>query len=173
MPISALESPSWVPYRRMQYARQRYLTVVDPVMGFVVTVSLAVAGAGYWCFVGGTIAGSVAGALVCTVTSPYPLRFRFDRGTVREYASFSWPLVGAGMSRLILVQGSFLVANRVVGLPGLGSIALATSFAVFADRVDAIVSATLYPAICAVADRKQLLAEAFTKSNRVALMWAM
>ena len=32
---------------------------------------------------------------------------------------------------------------------------------------------TLYPAICAVRDRTELLHESFVKSNRLALMWAM
>src|SRR5205085_2906602 len=103
MLISAFETPAWIPYRRLQYARARYLTAIDPLVLFLVTVGLAVAGAGYWCFVGGVLAGSIAGAVVCTFTSPYPLRLRFDRGTLREYSRFSWPLVGAGASRLLVV----------------------------------------------------------------------
>lgn len=173
MPISAFKSPAWVPYRRLQYARERALVSIDPVVAFVVTVALAATGAGYWCFVWGTVAGALVAAIACTVTSPYPLRLRFERGTVRDYASFSWPLVGAGLSRLLLVQGSLLVANHVLGLAAVGAIVLATSFAIFADRVDNIVSQTIYPAVCAVADRRELLAEAFAKSNRIALVWAM
>jgi hypothetical protein len=69
--------------------------------------------------------------------------------------------------------GSLLVANRTVGLAGIGAIGLAVGIAAFADRVDAIVSQTIYPAVCAVADRTELLFEVFVKSNRVALMWAM
>jgi O-antigen/teichoic acid export membrane protein len=39
--------------------------------------------------------------------------------------------------------------------------------------VDDLVSGTLYPAICAVKDRRDLLQESFVKSNRLALLWAM
>jgi O-antigen/teichoic acid export membrane protein len=173
VPLSAFETPSWIPYRQMQYGRQRLLTVVDPLVMFAVTVALAIAGASYWCFIAGALAGSLAGGAVCTLTCPYKMRLRFSRRTAREYASFSWPLVGAGLSRLLVVQGLLLVANRVVGVSGLGSIGLATTFAVFADRVDSIVSQTIYPAVCAVVHRKDLLAETFTKSNRIALIWAM
>ena len=108
-----------------------------------------------------------------TLTSPYPLRLRFDRGTLREYASFSWPLLGFGMSNLLAVQGTLLVANRSVGLAGIGAIGLAGTIAAFADRVDRIVSQTIYPAICRVADRVELLHEAFVKSNRITLMWSV
>lgn len=173
VPLSAFEIPSWIPYRRLQYARQRLLIVIDPLVSFVVTITLAVMGAGYWCFIGGMLAGSVAGGLVCTITSPYPLRLRLDRSTVRDYASFSWPLVGAGLSRLFVVQGALLVANHVVGLAGVGVIGIATIVSVFAERVDTIVSQTIYPVVCAVADRLELLSEAFVKSNRIALMWAV
>lgn len=173
VPISAFESPSWIPYRRLQYARQRSLTAVDPVVGLLVTIALGIAGFGYWCLILGVVTGSVAGAIVCTLTCPYRLRLRFERGTAMKYARFSWPLLGGGLSRMFVVQGSLLVAKNVVGLAGIGAIGLATSIATFADRVDGIVSGTIYPAVCKVADRRDALAEAFVKSNRVALMWAM
>jgi O-antigen/teichoic acid export membrane protein len=119
------------------------------------------------------MAGTLAGGAVCTLTSPYRPAWRFERGTLREYASFSWPLFGSGLSRLVVVQGSLVVATHVVGLAGVGAIGLATNIATLADRVDGIVSETIYPAVCAVRERTALLAEVFVKSNRVALMWAM
>jgi O-antigen/teichoic acid export membrane protein len=171
--LTAFQTPAWVPYRRMQYARQRTLLAVDPVVSTVVTLALCAAGHGYWGIVIGAVAGSFSGAVVCVVTSPYKLRLRFQRDTLRDYASFSWPLVGFGLTRLLIVQGSLLVANRAVGLAGIGAIGLASSVAAFADRVDGIVSQTIYPAVCAVADKRERLIEVFEKSNRVALMWAM
>ena len=73
---------------------------------------------------------------------------------------------------LVLVAGHRCwSASRSVGLAGVGAIALAVDLAQFADRVDEIVTGTLYPAICAVRDRTDLLFESFVKSNRLALMW--
>jgi O-antigen/teichoic acid export membrane protein len=92
---------------------------------------------------------------------------------VRSYASFSWPLFGLGVSMLVVVQGGMLVSNRVVGLAGLGAIGLAGSITSFADSVDGIIGQALYPAVCAVAHRRDKLLEAFVKSNRLALVWAM
>ena len=46
MPASAFQAPLWTFYRRMDYLRQRKLQVFDPVVGFVVTLGLAVAGFG-------------------------------------------------------------------------------------------------------------------------------
>jgi O-antigen/teichoic acid export membrane protein len=172
VPLSAFESPAWIPYRRMQYARQRTLTAADSVVAFVVTIVLGAMGFGYWCLVFGVLAGSLAGGLLCTVTSPYKIRIRYDRRTLRDYASFSWPLLGGGMSRLVVVQGTLIIATRTAGVSAVGSIGLAVGVALFSDRVDTIVSTTLYPAVCAVAHRTELLYEVFLKSNRIALMWA-
>jgi O-antigen/teichoic acid export membrane protein len=171
--ISAWQTPTWIPYRRMQYARQRVLTSIDPVLAVIVTIALGALGFGYWSLVLGVLAGSVVGSIVCIATCPYPIRFRFDRERLKSYASFSWPILGSGFSRMIVVQGSLLTANRTVGLAGIGAIGLATTIATFADRVDGIVSSTIYPAVCRVVGRVDAMAEAFVKSNRVALMWAM
>jgi polysaccharide transporter, PST family len=172
VPLTAFESPSWIPYRRMQYARQRLLTAIDPVTAVVVTIALVVGGAGYWGMILGALAGSLAGGLVCSATCPYRLRLRYDRGTLREYSSFSLPLFGSGLSALAVIQGSLIVASHTVGLAGIGVIGLATNIATFANRVDSIVSQTIYPAVCAVVHRAELLAEVFVKSNRIALLWA-
>jgi PST family polysaccharide transporter len=170
---SAMETPIWVAYRQMRFVRQRVLASVDPVTSTLVMVGLAVSGAGYWSLVIGAVAGTIAGGSVAVATCPYPLAWRFDRGTLREYFSFSWPLLLSNASSLVVVQGAIIIANYTVGLAGLGVLALASNFAMFADKVDGIIRTTIYPAVCAVRDRKALLFEAFTKSNRLALLWAV
>ena len=107
------------------------------------------------------------------IASPYRIRWRFDRSIVREYYSFSWPLLLSAGSGLIVVQVAVILGEATVGLVGVGAIGLSGNVATFADRCDAIVTQTLYPAVCAVKDRADLLFEAFTKSNRLALIWGM
>ncbi len=173
LPASALQSPLWVYYRRMDFVRQRKLQAVDPLTVFVVTVALAVGGAGYWSLVIGTTAGAWAGAVVALRAAPYRLALRRDPGTLREYVSFSWPILVAGSTGVILAQSSVLVGEQVLGLAGVGIILLAATITDYTNRVDAIVTETLYPAICAVRDRTALLEESFVKSNRLALMWGV
>ncbi len=172
LPALALQAPLWVFYRQMRFVRQRALQAVDPIVGFIAAVGLAAAGAGYWAIIIGVLAGAWAAAIVAVAASPYRLRFRYDRGTLRSYASFSWPLVIASGSGLIVAQASILASEKHLGLAGAGAIALAATVSQFTDRVDQVVTGTLYPAICAVRDRSELLLESFVKSNRLALMWA-
>lgn len=171
--LSALEAPLWIPYRQMRFVRQRTLEAADPLVAIIVTIGLAVAGFGYWSLVLGAVLGSLAGASVAVATCPYPIAFKLERGTLREYFSFSWPLFVQSATGLIAVQGAIIVGNFTVGLVGLGAIALATNFAAFADRVDGIIRQTMYPAVCAVKDRLDLLFETFVKSNRLAMMWGI
>ena len=172
VPAIVLQTPLWVYYRRMQYGRQRALQMADPLVSFAVTIGLAYAGLGVWALVVGSICGSWAAAAVVLRWSPYPLRFRYESGAVREYARFSWPLfVGSG-SGVLVMQIPIVVASHALGLASVGAIALAGNISQFANRVDDIVTQALYPAVCAVKDQAELLYESFWKSNRLALLWA-
>ena len=171
-PAIALQTPLWVFWRRMDFFRQRVLQIWDPVVSLIVTLALAVAGVDLWAVIIGTLAGSWSAAIVAVRACPYPLRFRYERGALREYASFSWPLFVGSISLVLVTQLPLLVASRAEGLAAVGAITLAGNISVFSNRVDEIVTQTLYPAICAVKDRADLLFESFAKSNRLALMWA-
>src|SRR4051794_830612 len=169
----ALQTPVWPYYRSMDFVRQRVLQSVDPLVSFVVTVVLAALGAGYWALVVGIVAGSLSGGLVAVLASPFPLRLRWERGAVRSYARFSWPLMVAGLAGVVIAQSATLVSEIKLGLAGVGSVALASSIIAYTGRVDQVVTNTLYPAICAVRDRREALVEAFLKSNRLALSFGL
>jgi O-antigen/teichoic acid export membrane protein len=171
VPAYALQAPLWIFYREMDFVRQRKLQAIDPVLGFVIAVVLLVAGAGYWSLIIGIVVGAWAGALVSIRACPYKLGLAFDRETLRAYASFSWPLVLAGGAAVVVGQGLLVVGEAKLGLGGVGIIALASVISQYSDRADQAITQTIYPTICAVKDRADLLYEAFVKSNRLALMW--
>ena len=170
---AALQSPVWPYYRSMNFLRQRTLQAVDPIVGFVITIVLAIAGAGYWALVFGLVGGSLAGAAVAVAASPYRLRLRWEPATMREYVSFSWPLLASAFAGVVIAQSATLVAEFEVGLAGVGAVALASSIVAYTGRVDQLVTNTLYPAICAVRDRAGTLSEVFVKSNRLALSFGL
>src|SRR5579884_4035536 len=170
---NVLTAPAWVFGRRLRWGTQRLLQGLGPVVGTVVALALAIAGAGYWALLAGVISGAWATAVAAIYISPYPLRFRLDRRQLRSYLSFSWPLFIASGSSLLMAQAAVFFGNDAVGLAGLGAMTLAMNVSAFAWQVDAIVSGTMYPVICAIQRRVDLLFESFVKSNRVALIWAM
>ena len=172
MPSAGLMSPLWIYYRRMQFLRQRTLQAIDPLVGFVVTVGLAIAGLGYWSLVIGAVAGTWSAAIVTMVTSPYRPHLRFGGG-VGDYVTFSWPLVVANVNRLLVVQAPILVGEWQVGLAAAGAITLAGAIIAFTQKVDSMITQTIYPAVCAVSERTELLFETFVKSNRLVLIWGV
>jgi O-antigen/teichoic acid export membrane protein len=149
------------------------LQAIDPLGGTVVTVGLAALGAGYWSFVIGLVAGAWASAIVALRASPYRVRLRLDGATLRAYVRFSAPLLIAGLSALAMFQVIFLAGAAPLGLAGLGAFTLVGNLVQYTDQADSIVTETIYPAVCAARDRIAVLAEAFLKSNRLALMWAV
>ena len=167
------QMPIWFHYRRMEFVRQRLLGAVEPVVGLVVAVALAIAGAGYWAIFLGTLAGGWTTALVAASRSPYRFKWRYDRGTLRSYWSFSGPLVLASLGGMVIAQASIFATEAHLGLAGAGALTLAATISQFTDRVDHLVTGTLYPALVAVKDRTAVLYESFVKSNRLALMWAV
>lgn len=170
--VSAFQSPIWVFYRRLEYGKQRALESIDPVVTTALTVGLLAAGAGVWGLVVGSLAGSISAAAVAVAVSPYRLRWRFDRGTLGEYVSFSWPLLVSGIGGLAVVQGALIVGEAALGLAAVGVIGLAGNVAGFGNRVELLLRNTLYPAVAARRERLDLLRETFVKSNRIGLMWA-
>jgi polysaccharide transporter, PST family len=172
IPALALQMPLWTHYRRMDFLRQRRLQLVDPVVTFAATITLVLAGLEVWGLVIGAIAGSCAASLAIVRSSPYPLRLRWDRAALHEYLRFSWPLFVATISTVLLIQVPVTVSTHVLGVAAVAGIALAGNIAQFTTKVDYLVTQTMYPAICAVKDRTDLLFESFWKSNRLALLWA-
>ncbi len=171
--ISVFQAPLWVYYRRMEFRRQRMLAAVDPIVEFVVSIGLAIAGAGYWSFVGGLAAGVTAASLVAVLRSPFKIRLRYEPGALRSYWSFSAPLLVAGGAGFVMAWSAIITAKLSLGIAAVGAIALADNIAAMSERVDDVVTGALYPAICAVTDRLALLYESLVKSNRLALMWAV
>lgn len=171
--VSVFQAPLWIYYRRMEFVRQRALQAVDPVVGFIVSVVMAIAGAGYWAFVGGLAAGTCAASIAAVWRSPLPLRLRWERGNMRSYWSFSAPLLLAGAAGSAMAWSAALAAKLDLGVAAVGVITLAYTVASFTDSVDQLVTGALYPAICAVRDRTEVLYESLVKSNRLTLMWGV
>jgi PST family polysaccharide transporter len=173
IPAGALQFPIWAYYRAMDFRRQRLLQAAEPVVASIVVLGLAVAGAGYWSFVGGVVAGAWAGAIVALRHCIHPLALRLDRVTLRVYVGFSAPLFATAVAVLSMFGVIYLAGSAELGLAGLGAFTLAGNILTFTDKADAVITDTLYPALCAIPERSATLAEAFVKSNRLALLWAV
>jgi O-antigen/teichoic acid export membrane protein len=174
LPVAfALQSPSWIFFRRMDFLRQRILQFVIPVVTICVTVPLAALGVGVWSLVIGPFVGNSVGALAAIKVSPYRLGIRLDREARRRYLAFSWPIFATALALLAVQQGQVLAFDLHSGLAAAGFITLAYTLTRYADRADQIVTTTIYPAICVVRDRIPTLEVLFAKSNRISMFFSL
>ncbi|MEA2374163.1 MAG: lipopolysaccharide exporter [Thermoleophilaceae bacterium] len=169
----ALQAPTRVFFRRMDFLRVRALQALVPVVTFAVAVPLVVAGVGVWSLVIGPFAGNVVAATAAVKLSPYRLRVRLDRDARHRYLRFSWPILVSSAALLLVQQGQVFAFNHQGGLAAAGYITLAFTLTRYADRADQIIATTIYPAICVVRDRIDTMREIFVTSNRVALTWVL
>ncbi|MDX6656055.1 MAG: lipopolysaccharide exporter [Solirubrobacteraceae bacterium] len=169
----ALLAPLWIFYRRMDYARQRLLQVIQPVVSIAVTLPLAATGFGVWSLVVGPAAGYACAVAASLAASPYRLKLRFDRAVAKRYVRFSgWVLVALAAS-MAVAQGQIVAFKIHGGLAAAGYLTLAATVTRYVDRADQIVTATIYPAIVAIRGRADALQELFEKSNRATLLWVL
>lgn len=170
----AMQAPLWVFFRRMDYGRQRSLQAIQPVVGFVVTVPLAAAtNLGVWSLVVGQVAGYVVAVGAALRVAPYRLALRYDRRVAARYLRFSGPIMLTIAGTIVIAQGQILMIKLHDGLAAAGFITLAVTLTRYIDRADQIVTATIYPAICAIQGQRRALAEMYLKSNRATLLWVL
>ena len=136
----ALQSPAWVFFRRMDYARQRLLQAVVPVVAFAVTVPLAAAGVGVWSLVIGPAAGNLAGIVAALAASPYRLALRYDRAVARRYLRFSVPGLRLARRGARRRPGPDPRLRPRRGLAWVGFVTLAATLSRYIDRADTIVT---------------------------------
>jgi O-antigen/teichoic acid export membrane protein len=169
----ALQAPTWLFFRTMDFVRVRTLQAIIPVLTFVVTVPLAAVGVGVWSLVIGPAAGNTAAIIACWRASPYKPRLTLGADASHRYLRFSWPVFATATALLLVGQGQVLAFDLHSGLAAAGFITLAATLTRYADRVDQIIATTLYPAICVVREQLDTQREIFESSNRVALLWSL
>jgi O-antigen/teichoic acid export membrane protein len=170
----AFQAPLWIFFRRMDYRRQRSLQAIQPLISFVVTVPLAAATQlGVWSIVVGQVAGYVIAVTATLAVSPYRLALRYDRHVAARYLRFSAPILLTVVAAMLLAQGQLLAIKLHDGLAAAGYLTLAVTLTRYIDRADQIITATIYPAICAIQNQRDALEELYLKSNRATLMWVL
>ena len=94
-------------------------------------------------------------------------------GVAARYLRFSGPIMATIACTLIIAQGQILMIKLHDGLAAAGFITLAVTLTRYIDRADQIVTATIYPAICAIQGQRRALEELYLKSNRATLLWVL
>lgn len=171
-PAVVLQAGMWPLIKDMRFGELRLLQTIEPLLGTAITVALAIAGAGAWSLVVGAVIGAWATGLLALRVCPFPLRRVRDTSRLRSRLRVSLPVAAATASAAAVVLASIVVAELVLGRAAVGAIALASTIALAAQRLDSAIGDAVLPAISIKRETTALLGEAFGKANRMSLLWA-
>ncbi|HET9051592.1 MAG TPA: oligosaccharide flippase family protein, partial [Candidatus Dormibacteraeota bacterium] len=160
--------------RDLSWWRQRLVDVAGPLAGVVVTLPLAIAGAGVWSLVAGQLASMCAQTLVLWVRAPRRPRLlrRLPPGALRQFLDFGIPLWAAGVLGAVAINVVMFTVATTIGLVALGFFRIAASLGDRIDRAELVLTQVLFPVLCRVRDEARLR-RAFVLSSRLILLWAV
>ena len=160
--------------RHLHWWRQRVTTSAGPLVGLVLTLVLAIAGAGVWALVYGLLATVVVEALINWLLAPRRprLRLRIPREHIRFFLAFGWPIWVLGIVQLVGFNILVFEIQLVLGLATLGLFRLTVSLGDRIDTAELIVAQVLFP-VLSRARTEDRLRRAFSLSSRLVLLWAV
>lgn len=112
--------PAGVMTRLFMQKARAIIDLSGVVLSTVVTIGLALAGAGAWSLVVGFVGSSVLVGVGCLVASPWRFRLGFRRSLVRPLLAFGLPLALSSLLMILLVNVDYLVVGNRLGETQLG-----------------------------------------------------
>ncbi len=120
----------------MRRFQQNKLTVANAaglVVNAIVSISLAVSGAGAFSFAWGQLGGAFVTGILVFVFGRVPVRVGFDREVARKLMRFGVPLAASLFVEAILLNVQFAVVGKIAGSVALGFFLLAYNVASWAQ----------------------------------------
>lgn len=137
---SAQVTPRALLARNLEFRKVAWIDGFEALTLTTSTLFLALAGAGYWALVGGTIACSFATAALCLRLRPHPLALPRDLGPIAHAVAFSGHVIGAQVAWYVYSNADFAVVGRLLGTTALGAYAFAWTIAsIPVERVSGLV----------------------------------
>lgn len=169
--IGLLRLPLSLLVRDLKYVRQRVLLLAGRVVSFVVTVTLALKGAGAWALVAGGFCGLVVTGIPAWLQCHMRPRLRISRALLKPLFRFSSPVWVSKIAYVLVQQGSVLVLSAYLALDDVGRFKASEQVAYFIFYVETVLAQTMFPVFCRLKDSDGMLRSAFTKASRISMFW--
>lgn len=140
-PIRSLQIlPRGLLARDLQFRPLAFIDGLESVVVMTTTLTMALAGAGYWALVGGPIVGTVTSTVLCYVTRPHRIAIPRDYESLRPALRLGLHLLVSQIAWYAYSNADFTVVGRVLGTSALGAYTLAWTIAsVPVDRISSLV----------------------------------
>jgi PST family polysaccharide transporter len=163
--MSGLANPRRVMLQRDLIFRQEFtLNVSQKVVGFVVTVAIAVIYQSYWALVIGTLAYQVTNLLVSYTVLPFRPRITFKH--IREFFSFSVWLTAGQIVNTLNWRFEHLLIGKLLGTAPLGYYTIGSTLSSLPTREPTSpLTQTIYPGFANVRHNPERLAAAYQRAQ--------
>lgn len=154
--------------RQLKFKLRATVETWSSVLATVLTLVLAVNGAGVWALVFGVLANRTLNTVLLMAIQPWFVRPSFNFRDTQSLIVFGGFTAGAGVVLLVAGKSVTFIAGPTVGAATLGVLALAVQFAQLpVTRVMPIVNPVLVPAFARFRSEPGVAAEHLEKSLRI------
>lgn len=171
--ISGLGNPRRIMLQRELIFWQEFtLNVSQKLVGFIVTVVLAMAFRNYWALVIGTLAYQVTSLVVSYTVLPFRPRITFKH--MREFFSFSAWLTAGQIVNTFNWRFEYLLIGKLLGAAPLGIYTVGNTLSQLPTReATTPLTQTFYPGFARVRDNPERLAAAYQRAQAMLVAMAL
>ena len=151
--------------RTMQFNGVALVEMTGALVVGVVSVGLALAGAGVWAMVWGNVAGATAGSVVAWRRSGWQPSLMFGWGSLRSIAGFSLHTAAFNATTFALRNTDKLLVGRWLGASPLGVYSLAQRTISYpVESIAHVLMTVLFPAFARVQEDHAALRKGYTRA---------
>ncbi len=171
--LQSFENIGTVNFRReMNFSREFSFSAWKKVIGFVVTISLAVAFKSYWALIAGTVAARLAGLVLSYAMQPY--RPRFSLAARADLFTFSIWIFVVGLASFASQRSSHFVVGRQLGPAALGLYTVGSEIALLpVTDLMAPINRAVFPGFARMTSDPALMRQSFVDILGVIWVFAL
>lgn len=151
--------------RSMQFDAVAAVEMVGALTTGVVSIALALAGAGVWSMVWGNVAGAAVGSVVAWVRSGWAPTATFGWRPLKEIAGFSLHTAAFNVTTFLLENTDKILVGRWLGTSPLGIYSLAQRTISYPlESISRVLMTVLFPAFARAQDDDELLRKGYARA---------
>ena len=162
-PISALSTvQKAIIVKHMEFDRFAYRNLIGEIAFGIVSICLAMLGAGVWSLVGGYLARRIVGTAIYWAAVPWKPKLTFSIQSLNDLLKFGFPAFISAMFSKGMTNIDYFIVGRWLGTEALGYYTLAFQLAVIpGQRLMGIVRSVTFSAFSEIQDDLRRMKDAF------------
>jgi O-antigen/teichoic acid export membrane protein len=154
--------------RDMKFGMVESRRMLAMVAGAIVGVTVALQGGGAWAIIAQQIATELAGTILLLLATPYRIRVRISRQSLRDLGGLSGFVLGHRLLFYLHRNADNLLIGRFVGAAALGAYTLAYNVMLVPfSRIAGPVQKVMFPAFSRLQDQPERIAALWVRATRL------